>query len=144
MDEEQKRRQEVGSRIKATRQAQGLTLQKLAEESGISPGYLSEVERGLSAISGEKTVAVARVLGVASGYVLEGRGGGEPPVAEVRIPAALSALAEQLNLSHKATVTLLAGKQSLLARRSSGQEQEWGVSEWKKFYEQVKDYLPDC
>lgn len=36
-----------GNRMKELRQQQGVTLRKLAEETGISVGYLSKVERGL-------------------------------------------------------------------------------------------------
>jgi hypothetical protein len=62
----------------------------------------------------------------------------------VRIPAALSAAADQLNLSHRATLTLLQGQQSLMARRSRSEPGEWGVEDWIKFHDQVKDYLPEC
>lgn len=36
-----------GHRVKELRQQQGVTLRKLAEETGLSVGYLSKVERGL-------------------------------------------------------------------------------------------------
>ena len=60
----------------------------------------------------------------------------------VRIPAALSDAAEQLNLSHRATLTLLQGKMSLTARRSQSEAAEWSVDDWIRFHEQVKHYLP--
>ena len=61
----------------------------------------------------------------------------------VSIPAALSAAADQLNLSYRATLALLQGQRSLMARRSKSDQGEWGVEEWIKFHEQVKDYLPE-
>lgn len=137
-------RAEVGRRIKQLRQAQSLTVQVLAHRSGVSAGYVSEVERGLSAVSVDKLMKIAVGLQVS----LESLLGEDPPaqkgMAVVQIPAALSKAAEQLNLSHRATLTLLQGQRSLTARRSKADDGEWGVDEWLKFYEQVKDYLPEC
>ena len=137
-------RAEVGRRIKQLRQAQTLTVQELAKQSGVSAGYVSEVERGMSAVSVDKLMKIADGLKVS----LESLLAEEPPAATgqavVQIPAALSKAAEQLNLSHRATLTLLQGQRSLTARRSKSDEGEWGMEEWLKFYEQVKDYLPQC
>jgi transcriptional regulator with XRE-family HTH domain len=137
-------RAEVGRRIKQLRQAQSLTVQELAKRSGVSAGYVSEVERGMSAVSVDKLMNIAEGLKVSLDSLL----GENPPAAAgqavVQIPAALSAAADQLNLSHRATLTLLQGQRSLTARRSKSDEGEWGVEEWLKFYEQVKDYLPEC
>lgn len=137
-------RTEVGRRIKQLRQAQTLTVDKLAKKAKVSAGYVSEVERGLSAVSVDKLMKIADGLGVSLDSLL-----GENPIAArgqtvVQIPAALSTAADQLNLTHRATLTLLQGQRSLTARRSKGDEAEWGVEEWLKFYEQVKDYLPEC
>lgn len=137
-------RVEVGRRIKQLRQAQTLTVQDLAKRAGVSAGYVSEVERGLSAVSVDKLMKIADGLGVNLDSLL-----GENPATVagqtvVQIPAALSEAADQLNLSHRATLTLLQGQRSLTARRSKSDEGEWGVEEWLKFYEQVKDYLPEC
>jgi len=137
-------RAEVGRRIKQLRQAQTLTVQDLGKRSGVSAGYVSEVERGMSAVSVDKLMKIADGLKVSLDSLL----GGEPPTAAgqavVQIPAALSKAAEQLNLSHRATLTLLQGQRSLTARRSKSDQGEWGVEEWLRFYEQVKDYLPEC
>jgi transcriptional regulator with XRE-family HTH domain len=37
----------IGNRIKELREKQGLTMEKLAYESGVSKGGLSEIERGM-------------------------------------------------------------------------------------------------
>ncbi|MEX2120797.1 MAG: helix-turn-helix transcriptional regulator [Pirellulales bacterium] len=134
---------DVGRRIKGARQANDLTAQQLAKLAGLSPGYLSEVERGLSAVSSEKLARIARVLQVTVDYLLEGPR--ETPKAEdeVRIPAALSAAAEQLRLSHKATLRLLQGKESLVAKRSAAHDADWALQDWVRFYKKVKDYLPN-
>lgn len=137
-------RLEVGRRIRRLRQAQDITGNELAKRSNISAGYLSELERGLSAVSVDKLKQVAAGLGVGVDALL----GEQSPEVEgqnvVQIPAALSAAAEQLNLSYRATLALFRGQRSLLARRSKSEHSEWDVDQWVKFHEQVKDYLPDC
>lgn len=136
-------RVEIGLKIKRLRQAQDMTVQELAKKAEVSPGYLSEVERGLSAISVDKLSQIAQGLGIGANALL----GEDADVAAkevVQIPASLSVAADQLNLSHRATLTLLQGKRSLTARRSLNEAHEWSVDDWLKFYEQVKNYLPEC
>lgn len=53
----------IGSRIRALRKERGLSLERLAEESSLSVGMLSQLERGLSTPS----VRSLRVLGSALG-----------------------------------------------------------------------------
>jgi transcriptional regulator with XRE-family HTH domain len=143
MDNEQQRA-EVGRRIKRLRQAQDLTVHDLAKRSSISAGYLSEVERGMSAVSIDKLKQIAGGLGVGVDALLDDSQQENPGQNVVQIPASLSAAAEQLNLSYRATLALFQGKKSLLAKRSNSEQAEWDVNEWVKFYKQVKDYLPDC
>jgi transcriptional regulator with XRE-family HTH domain len=143
MDNEQNRA-EVGRRIKRLRQAQDITVHELAKRSTISAGYLSEVERGLSAVSVDKLKQVAEGLGVGVDALLDDSQAEGQGQNVVQIPAALSSAAEQLNLSYRATLALFQGKKSLFAKRSKSDEVEWNVDEWVKFYKQVKDYLPDC
>ena len=133
---------EVGRRIKRLRQSQDVTVQELAKRSGVSSGYLSEVERGLSAISVDKLMQIAEGLGIGLDALL-GEAQVEADQGTVQIPAALSAAAEQLNLTHRATLTILKGQKSLTARRSQSDIRDWTVDDWLRFYEQVKDYLPE-
>jgi transcriptional regulator with XRE-family HTH domain len=135
---------EVGRRIKRIRSAQELTVQDLATRSGVSPGYISEVERGLSAVSVDKLTQIAGGLGVGVDSLLNEQMEIPASGSVVGIPAALSAAADRLNLSHRATLTLLKGKMSLTARRSQAESTEWNIDDWLRFYEQVKNYLPEC
>ena len=135
-------RAEVGRRIKRLRQSQSVTVQELAKRSAISSGYLSEVERGLSAVSIDKLMQIADGLGVGLESLLDGADTEANPDA-VQIPEALSAAADQLNLSHRTTLTLLKGQRSLTARRSQTDAREWAVDDWLKFYQQVKDFISD-
>lgn len=131
-------RAEIGNRIRALRKSKDLSIQGLAEACAISPGYLSEIERGGSAPSGEKLVKIASELGVSIDYLLTGATAAQ---ASVQIPAGLAAAAEHLNLTYAQTVRLLAGKHSLVARRSPTLEDEWTKTDWINFYNKVKPYL---
>lgn len=137
-------RAEVGRRIKRLRQAQDMTVHGLAKRSTISAGYLSEVERGLSAVSIDKLKQIAEGLGIGTEALLDDSQTDAPGQNVIQIPSALSAAAEQLNLSYRATLALFQGKKSLLAKRSNSEQAEWDVNEWVKFYQQVKHYLPEC
>lgn len=144
MSPEKHDREEIGRRIKRLRQSQDLTVQSLASRSKVSAGYISEVERGLAAVSVDKLMQIAAGLGIEIDTLLGERSDGGADTDVVRIPAALSDAAEQLNLSHRATLALLQGKMSLMARRSQSDAPEWSVDDWVRFHEQVKDYLPEC
>ena len=133
-------REETARRIRTLRKVRGLSIQRLAESAGISQGHLSEVERGHSAVSGEKLARLAEQLGISADYLLSGRTD-QSAGSAVHIPPGLSEAAEVLDLSYAQTLRLLAGKESLVARRSASAEQEWTKDTWIDFYQKVKPYL---
>jgi len=53
----------VGARIRALREAEGLSLRKLAARTGLSVGFLSQVERGLSSIALSSLHTLVAALG---------------------------------------------------------------------------------
>ena len=53
----------IGSRIKEARRQKGLTQERLAEALGVSVGYISQVERGITRISLDLLGAVSGLLG---------------------------------------------------------------------------------
>ncbi|WP_081913614.1 helix-turn-helix domain-containing protein [Glycomyces sp. NRRL B-16210] len=55
-------RDALGERLRATRHERGETLSETADRAGISPQYLSEIERGLKEPSSEMIAAVAGAL----------------------------------------------------------------------------------
>jgi transcriptional regulator with XRE-family HTH domain len=57
-------RNELGTRLRALRKAQNLTLAQLAEKSGVSIGTLSKAERGLTALSYDRFTTLAETLGL--------------------------------------------------------------------------------
>lgn len=54
----------LGLDIKALRRARGITLEVLGEASGLSKGYLSQIERGTSSPSVKALHSISRALGV--------------------------------------------------------------------------------
>lgn len=55
-------RELVGDELRQTRHERGERLVDVAERAGVSPQYLSEVERGLKDVSSEMLAAVAGAL----------------------------------------------------------------------------------
>jgi transcriptional regulator with XRE-family HTH domain len=53
----------LGEQLRRLRQDRGQTLHQLAERAGLSPQYLSEMERGVKEPSSEMIAAVAGALG---------------------------------------------------------------------------------
>jgi transcriptional regulator with XRE-family HTH domain len=140
VSDKDQRRREIGNRIKQLRVSREYTLQELAEKAKMSAGYLSEIERGVPALSGEKLGALAAALGTNVDYILTGTGAPEETHG-VQIPAGLAEAAEILDLSYAKTSRLLAGKKSLVAARRDKDEEVWTAQEWIDFYNKVARYL---
>lgn len=57
----------LGTRLRARRKALGLTMQKVADDAGLTVGFISQIERGLASPSLSSLAAVARVLDMDTG-----------------------------------------------------------------------------
>lgn len=68
-------RDEIGRRIRTRRKRLGLTLQAVADAAGLTPGFISQVERGLAAPSLSSLSAISRVLDVDASSLFQ-----QPPV----------------------------------------------------------------
>lgn len=68
-------REVLGRSLRATREEQGGRLVDIAERAGISPQYLSEIERGRKEPSSEMIAAVTGALGVDLADLLAGIAG---------------------------------------------------------------------
>ena len=73
-----------GKRIRSLRKLKGLTLVQLAQRTGLSHGYLSQIERGISQPSIGSLVEIAQALGVTMQWLFsdpqEGAEGSERPL----------------------------------------------------------------
>ena len=63
-------RTEIGDVLRSLRQDQGRTLREVSSQAQVSPGYLSEVERGQKEASSELLQAITGALGVPLWVVL--------------------------------------------------------------------------
>jgi transcriptional regulator with XRE-family HTH domain len=62
---------ELGERLRAARSAGGVTLQQVAERTGLSKSFVSQVETGAATPSLGSLVSIARALGVPVGTLIE-------------------------------------------------------------------------
>ena len=62
--------QAIGARIKATREAKGMTQEDFAAALDLSRNHISVIERGVKAPKLETFVAIANVLGVSADTLL--------------------------------------------------------------------------
>jgi transcriptional regulator with XRE-family HTH domain len=60
----------LGQRLRERRQTLGLTLKEVADGAGLSVGFISQIERGITSPSLSSLVSVARVLGTEVGEFL--------------------------------------------------------------------------
>jgi len=130
----------VGDRIREIREELGLTLDKLADKTGISKGFLSDVETGKRDISSEYLLKIADAVGASLDYLLRGENSTSSSIRQkpVEIPSELSQAAQQLKLSYAQTLELLEANQSVVARRSTKSLKRFGVDDWKELYKAIR------
>ena len=63
---------EIGSRIKACRKSMGVSQEKLAEMTFVSPHYIYEIERGMKTMSVETLINMSKALNMSTDYILFG------------------------------------------------------------------------
>jgi transcriptional regulator with XRE-family HTH domain len=129
----------VGDRVKEIREAKKWTQDQLATKSGVSKGFLSDIENNKRNPSSEYVLKIANALGASIDYLLRGD---EPlPVSRREptvIPQTLSSAAEQLSLSYADTVELLEAHRSVIARRSNKMIKPFEVKDWIELYRAIK------
>ncbi|MET8948274.1 TetR family transcriptional regulator [Streptomyces sp. NPDC004542] len=63
---------QAGARLRAAREARGVSLRALAGRIGVSPATLSQIERGRTGLSVARLGEIAQALGTTAGDLLEG------------------------------------------------------------------------
>ena len=99
----------VGQRINYVRTQQGLTLERLAQQAGLSKSFLWEVEQDRSGISGNRLLHVADALNASIEYLLRGgldRGDRKTQV-DRNTDGSSAEVAQELGLSYQQTLALL-------------------------------------
>ncbi len=130
----------VGERIRKRRNELDWTQERLAGESGLSKGFLSDVEAGKRSVGADSLLAIANALGVSMDELMKGEVL-EPQKGEVHIPASLSRFARSANLTFTQALLLLDLQRQIIAHRSRSKSGDLEHVDWKRFYEAVKDYV---
>ena len=132
----------VGQRINYVRTQQGLTLERLAQQAGLSKSFLWEVEQDRSGISGKRLLQVADALGASIEYLL--RGGStvetEKP-RSIEIPTELSEVAQELGLSYQQTLALLQVDRTIVAYRSGKRRGRKNKEDWQSLYRDLSEHI---
>ena len=128
----------VGDRIREIREARRMTQDQLAEQSGISKGFLSDVENDKRNVSSDNLLKIANVLGASLDYLLRGTSSEAVGRGPVTIPPELAQAAEKLNLSYTGTVELLEAHRSVIARRSNKQAKQFTAEDWENLYRAIQ------
>lgn len=135
----------IGDRIKEAREHRRWTQERLAQETKISKGFLSEVENNKGGIGADYILRIANALGVSLDYLLRGEVGREEKEREpVKIPRNLSVAAQQLRLDYVETLTLLDAHLAVIARRSAESSREPTVEEWESLHTAIRQVYPDA
>ena len=128
----------LGSRIAELRTRKELLQKDLADNAGISVGFLSEVENGHRTPGAEVLLRIADALGASLDYLL--RGGEAPPEPKpLTIPPSLQDAAEEQHWSYGVTAALLRAQSSVLFRRTPtgrGEERarDWSKQDWVRLH----------
>lgn len=134
----------VGQRINYIRNEMGLTLEALADRSGLSKSFIWEVEQDRSGISGRRLLQVADALNASVEFLL--RGGPAPKEHEpsaIEVPRSLGELAEEEGLTYRQMMTLIEIEQSIVARRGGSPRAGKTKGEWRSLYQAVRPFLEE-
>jgi transcriptional regulator with XRE-family HTH domain len=126
-----------GRRIRELRERRGLTLDDLVDRSGVSKGFLSEVENGKRGLSAENVLKIATALGASVDYLLRGEMQVHARQEAVTIPSELASFAAELNLSYREAIQLLDAHNSVVARRSDV-KRTLSADDWRQLHEALK------
>jgi transcriptional regulator with XRE-family HTH domain len=107
----------LGAFIRAQRATRGLSLRELAEQTGVSNAYLSQLERGRHEPSLTVLSAVARALGISLELLLARLGLLGPERTDALIPDTETAIATDPRLSEPQRFALLSVYRSFVPPR---------------------------
>ena len=131
----------IGERVREVRERLTLTQEELAARSGISKGFLSDVENDKSSPGAEYLLRIANALGASVDYLLKGEEAERQTTSPVVIPQELSKVAEELRLSYQQTLQMLAAHSAIVAKRSERGMKRFTVEEWRSLYQALQSFL---
>jgi transcriptional regulator with XRE-family HTH domain len=115
-------------------------------ESGVTKGFLSQVENGKTQPTGRVLLGVARALGASVDWLLTGddRGVVAEQSRPFEVPTELAQLAVEKEWTARKVFQILGAHNDLLARRSDKPRNAvLTKTEWANFANRVQPYLED-
>jgi transcriptional regulator with XRE-family HTH domain len=129
----------VGDRVREIREARTMTQDQLAARSGVSKGFLSDIENNKRNPSSEYMLKLANALGASIDYLLRGDEIAHPSArGPVTIPPELADAAVHLSLTYAQTVELLEAHKSVIARRSNKEVKRFEADDWIALHKAIK------
>lgn len=129
----------AGDRIRDFRKDLGWTLDKLADKTKLSKGFLSDIESNKRNASTETVLKIANAMGASLDYLLRAEQTKATRNREpVQIPSTLSIFAEEEGLTYTDTLTLLETHSAVIARRSNESIKPPTVEDWRRLYKAIK------
>jgi transcriptional regulator with XRE-family HTH domain len=129
----------TGEIIRKVREAKKLTQEQLSTLTGLSKGFLSDVENDKRNTSSGNILRIANALNVSVDYLL---GSGIAKPARIRgpevFPEELSVAARKLNLSYAQASELLSAQRSIIAHRNDRGRRMFTAEDWIQFYNLIK------
>lgn len=133
----------IGDRIKETREKLDWTQERLASESRLSKGFLSDVENNKRDISSTNVLKIANAMGASLEYLMRGEVENTHWEREpVQFPSTLSRAAMQHGWTYQETLTLLETHNSVVARRSNRSIKPPTEEEWKQLFDLISTCYP--
>jgi len=129
----------AGDRIRDFRKDLGWTLEKLADKTKLSKGFLSDIESNKRNASTETVLKIANAMGASLDYLLRAEQTKATRNRQpVQIPSTLSIFAEEEGLTYTDTLTLLETHSAVIARRSNESIKPPTVEDWRRLYSAIK------
>lgn len=129
----------VGDRIREIRQKRGLTQDQLASKTGLSKGFLSDVENSKTDIGSNSILKIADALGASIDYLLRGEVGEDAvPLKPVEIPPELSEAARECGWTYVETLEVLKAHNSVVAYRTKRAPRQLTRQDWKALHAAIK------
>jgi DNA-binding XRE family transcriptional regulator len=131
---------QLGDRIKARRLELNWTQDDLGAKTTLSKGFLSDLENGKRNVSANNLLDIARVLSLSLDYLMKGEEG-DATKTDIQFPTSLVNFAQTENLTVKKMLMLLGMRRQIIAHRSDTKSEDIEATDWRKFYEAVRDFL---
>ena len=95
--------QELGTKLRERRRELGLTMQLVADQAGLSIGFISQIENGFSSPSLSSLAAISKILQMPIAYFLEQPPEGDQPITRKATRQAFQTGAETISYERLST-----------------------------------------